>query len=175
MSAYKSDFLHVLAARGFIRQISEPETLDGRALASKLTGYIGLDCTAPSLHVGSLLPIMMLYWMQQTGHRPIALMGGGTTRVGRSVRQGRKPQDPHGSRHRAQSSPASARSSCASSEFGDGLGDAVMANNADWLNALNYIDFLRDVGRHFGQPHAQLRSVKLRLDRQSCRSSSSTT
>src|SRR5712692_4974154 len=82
MSAYKSDFLRVLAERGFISQVSEPEALDGRARNSALTGYIGFDCTAPSLHVGSLLPIMMLYWLQQTGHRPIALMGGGTTRVG---------------------------------------------------------------------------------------------
>ena len=82
MSAYKSDFLNILAERGFIHQISEPDVLDARALAGAITGYIGFDCTAASLHVGSLLPIMMLYWMQQTGHRPIALMGGGTTRVG---------------------------------------------------------------------------------------------
>src|SRR5580704_4535668 len=82
MSAYKSDFLNVLAGRGFINQVSEPEALDALALKSTVTAYIGFDCTAPSLHVGSLLPIMMLYWLQQTGHRPIALMGGGTTRVG---------------------------------------------------------------------------------------------
>ena len=82
MSAYKSDFLNVLATRGFIHQVSEPEALDALARKSTVTAYIGFDCTAPSLHVGSLLPIMMLHWMQQTGHRPIALMGGGTTRVG---------------------------------------------------------------------------------------------
>src|SRR5690242_4999833 len=82
MSAYKSDFLNVLAERGFIHQISEPETLDARSKAGAIAAYIGFDCTAASLHVGSLLPIMMLYWLQQTGHRPIALMGGGTTRVG---------------------------------------------------------------------------------------------
>ncbi len=82
MSTYKSDFLNVLAERGFIHQVSEPDALDARAKAGTITGYIGFDCTAASLHVGSLLPIMMLYWMQQTGHRPIALMGGGTTRVG---------------------------------------------------------------------------------------------
>ena len=82
MSAYKSEFLNILAERGFIHQISEPEALDAAAKAGSITGYIGFDCTAASLHVGSLLPIMMLYWMQQTGHRPIALMGGGTTRVG---------------------------------------------------------------------------------------------
>src|SRR5271169_748205 len=82
MSAYKSDFLNVLAERGFIHQVSEPEALDALACSSAITAYIGFDCTAPSLHVGSLLPIMMLYWLQQTGHRPTALMGGGTTRVG---------------------------------------------------------------------------------------------
>ena len=82
MSAYKSDFLNVLAERGFIHQVSEPEALDTLARTSTITAYIGFDCTAPSLHVGSLLPIMLLYWLQQTGHRPIALMGGGTTRVG---------------------------------------------------------------------------------------------
>ena len=82
MSAYKSDFLQVLAERGFIHQVSEPEALDAACGQSAITAYIGFDCTAASLHVGSLLPIMMLHWMQQTGHRPIALMGGGTTRVG---------------------------------------------------------------------------------------------
>ena len=82
MSAYKSDFLNVLADRGFIHQVSEPDALDPLAKSQAITAYIGFDCTAPSLHVGSLLPIMMLHWMQQTGHRPIALMGGGTTRVG---------------------------------------------------------------------------------------------
>src|SRR4051794_17085485 len=82
MTTYKSDFLRVLSERGFINQISEPEALDALALKSRITAYIGFDCTAASLHVGSLLPIMMLHWMQQTGHRPIALMGGGTTRVG---------------------------------------------------------------------------------------------
>ena len=83
MSAYKSDFLNVLAERGFIHQVSEPaEALDALACSSTITAYIGFDCTAASLHVGSLLPIMMLHWLQQTGHRPIALMGGGTTRVG---------------------------------------------------------------------------------------------
>ena len=82
MSTYKSDFLNVLAARGFIHQVSEPDALDALAREKAITAYIGFDCTAPSLHIGSLLPIMLLYWLQQTGHRPIALMGGGTTRVG---------------------------------------------------------------------------------------------
>ena len=82
MSAFKSEFLNVLSSRGFIHQVSEPDELDKLAKAGRITGYIGFDCTAASLHVGSLLPIMMLHWMQKTGHRPIALMGGGTTRVG---------------------------------------------------------------------------------------------
>jgi len=82
MSAYKSDFLNILAERGFIHQVSEPDVLDARLMAGTVTAYIGFDCTAPSLHVGSLVQIMMLYWAQQTGQRPIALMGGGTTRVG---------------------------------------------------------------------------------------------
>src|SRR6202161_3171178 len=82
MSTYKSDFLHVLSERGFIHQVSEPEALDALARSSTITAYIGFDCTASSLHIGSLLPIMMLHWLQETGHRPIALMGGGTTRVG---------------------------------------------------------------------------------------------
>ena len=82
MSAYKSDFLNVLATRGFIHQVSEPDALDQLAKSKPVTAYIGFDCTAPSLHIGSLLPIMMLHWLQQTGHRPIALMGGGTSMVG---------------------------------------------------------------------------------------------
>ena len=82
MSDFKSEFLDVLSRRGFIHQVSEPDALDRLAASSRLVAYIGFDCTAPSLHVGSLVQIIMLYWMQQTGHRPIALMGGGTTRVG---------------------------------------------------------------------------------------------
>ncbi len=148
MSDHKSDFLNVLASRGFIHQVSEPEKLDELARTGRLTAYIGFDCTAPSLHVGSLLPIMMLYWLQQTGHRPIALMGGGTTRVG----------DPSGKdESRRILTEADIAQNLASIKsifarfltFGDGAADGVMANNADWLNELNYIDFLRDVGRHF--------------------------
>jgi tyrosyl-tRNA synthetase len=166
MSAYKSDFLQVLADRGFIHQVSEPEALDARAQSAPLTAYIGFDCTAPSLHVGSLLPIMMLYWMQQTGHRPIALMGGGTTRVG----------DPSGKDESRRiltdddinRNLVGIRAIFAKFlKFGDGPRDAVMANNADWLNSLNYIDFLRDVGRHFSVNRMlAFDSVKLRLDRQ---------
>jgi tyrosyl-tRNA synthetase len=166
MSAYKSDFLNVLATRGFIHQVSEPEALDALAKSSRITAYIGFDCTAPSLHVGSLLPIMMLYWMQQTGHRPIALMGGGTTRVG----------DPSGKDESrriltdadiAQNLAGIHAAFMKFLKFGDGPTDAIMANNADWLNSLNYIDFLRDVGRHFSVNRMlSFDSVKLRLERQ---------
>ncbi len=166
MSAYKSDFLNVLASRGFIHQVSEPEVLDERARTSAITAYIGFDCTAASLHVGSLLPIMMLYWMQQTGHRPIALMGGGTTRVG----------DPSGKDESRRlltddiinDNLKGIRAIFAKFlKFEDAGGNAVMANNADWLNALNYIDFLRDVGRHFSVNRMlAFDSVKMRLERQ---------
>jgi tyrosyl-tRNA synthetase len=166
MSAYKSDFLNILAERGFIHQVSEPDALDARAMAGAITGYIGFDCTAASLHVGSLLPIMMLYWMQQTGHQPIALMGGGTTRVG----------DPSGkdeSRRILTDETIEQNLKGIRAIFSKFLkfegagGDAVMANNADWLNKLNYIDFLRDVGKHFSVNRMlSFDSVKMRLDRQ---------
>jgi tyrosyl-tRNA synthetase len=175
MSAYKSDFLNVLAQRGFIHQVSEPEALDKAAAEGAITAYIGFDCTAPSLHVGSLLPIMMLYWLQQTGHRPIALMGGGTTRVG----------DPSGKDESRRiltdeminqnlagiraifSKFLKFESQNGEAGLGENAGNAVMANNADWLNTLNYIDFLRDVGRHFSVNRMlAFDSVKLRLDRQ---------
>ncbi len=171
MNTYKSDFLNVLAARGFIHQVSEPDSLDALARSSPITSYIGFDCTAPSLHVGSLLPIMLLYWLQQTGHRPIALMGGGTTRVG----------DPSGKDESRRLLTDDAindnlkgiraifsrflRFADASAKAAEN--DAVMANNADWLNTLNYIDFLRDVGRHFSiNRMLAFDSVKLRLERQ---------
>ena len=166
MSPYKSDFLNVLSSRGFIHQVSEPEALDALARLSTVTAYIGFDCTAPSLHVGSLLPIMMLYWLQQTGHRPIALMGGGTTRVG----------DPSGkdeSRRLLTDAAINENLKGIRAVFAKFLtfesegGNAVMANNADWLNTLNYIDFLRDVGRHFSiNRMLTFDSVKLRLERQ---------
>ena len=166
MSTYKSDFLNVLASRGFIHQVSEPEALDALARSSTITAYIGFDCTAPSLHVGSLLPIMMLYWLQQTGHCPIALMGGGTTRVG----------DPSGkdeSRRLLTDELISENLKGIRAVFAKFLkfeaagGNAIMANNADWLNTLNCIDFLRDVGRHFSVNRMlAFDSVKLRLERQ---------
>ncbi len=164
MSAYKSDFLNVLAERGFIHQVSEPDALDQLANSQPITAYIGFDCTAASLHVGSLLPIMLLYWLQQTGHRPIALMGGGTTRVG----------DPSGkdeSRRILTDDMINENLKGIREIFSKFLkfegGNAVMANNADWLNSLNYIDFLRDVGRHFSVNRMlSFDSVKMRLDRQ---------
>ncbi len=166
MSTYKSDFLNVLADRGFIHQVSEPEALDELARKSTITGYIGFDCTAPSLHIGSLLPIMLLYWLQQTGHRPIALMGGGTTRVG----------DPSGKDESRRlltdevikENLKGIRAIFARFlKFEDADGNAIMANNADWLNTLNYIDFLRDIGRHFSiNRMLAFDSVKLRLERQ---------
>src|SRR5919206_2249937 len=166
MTAYKSDFLNVLAERGFIHQVSEPDALDQLAKSQAITAYIGFDCTAASLHIGSLLPIMMLHWMQQTGHRPIALMGGGTTRVG----------DPSGkdeSRRILTDEIINDNLKGIRAIFGKFLkfegagGNAIMANNADWLNTLNYIDFLRDVGRHFSVNRMlSFDSVKMRLDRQ---------
>ena len=171
MSAYKSDFLNVLAERGFIHQVSEPDALDQLAKSQPITAYIGFDCTAASLHIGSLLPIMMLHWMQQTGHRPIALMGGGTTRVG----------DPSGKDESRRiltdeminQNLVGIRAIFAKflkfegQDFDGKAGNAIMANNADWLNTLNYIDFLRDVGRHFSVNRMlSFNSVKMRLDRQ---------
>ncbi len=166
MSTYKSDFLNILSERGFVHQVSEPDVLDARAVTGTITAYIGFDCTAASLHIGSLLPIMMLYWLQQTGHRPIALMGGGTTRVG----------DPSGKDESRRiltdemidENLAGIRAIFSKFlKFEGAGGNAVMANNADWLNELNYIDFLRDVGRHFSVNRMlAFDSVKLRLERQ---------
>jgi len=185
MSAYKSDFLYVLASRGFIHQVSEPEALDALARSSAVTAYIGFDCTAPSLHVGSLLPIMMLYWLQQTGHRPIALMGGGTTRVGdpsgkdesrQLLTDGQIKKNLKGIRTIFDQflefeNPKGWWGFLARLQELLGLreksGNGIMANNADWLNTLNYVDFLRDVGRHFSVNRMlSFDSVKLRLDRQ---------
>jgi tyrosyl-tRNA synthetase len=166
MTTFTSDFLHTLWSRGFIHQVSGPDALDALARAGRITAYIGFDCTASSLHIGSLVQIMLLYWLQQTGHRPIALMGGGTTRVG----------DPSGKDESRRlltddiiaGNLAGIRAVFAKFlRFGEGPGDAAMANNADWLNSLNYIDFLRDIGRHFSVNRMlAFDSVKLRLDRQ---------
>ena len=166
MSTVKSDFLHELKARGFIHQSTDEAGLDRLARSERITGYIGFDCTAPSLHVGNLVSIMMLRKLQQAGHRPVVLIGGGTTKVG----------DPSGKDEaRKLLSDAEIAANVAGIEsvfrkflsFGHGQSDALMVNNADWLGALNYIDFLRDYGRHFSVNRMlTYDSVKLRLERE---------
>ena len=162
----KSDFLQVLLQRGFVHQCSDFSGLDEKALAGGLKAYIGFDCTAPSLHVGSLLPIMMLSWLQKTGGQPLPLMGGGTTRVG----------DPSGKdESRKLLTVEQINENKASIHkiferfltFGAGSADACMLDNADWLAGLNYIEFLRDVGRHFSVNRMlTMDSVKMRLQRE---------
>jgi len=166
MSQFKSDFLNILSERGFIHQISDPEGLDAQAKAGTITGYIGFDATATSLHAGSLVQIMMLRWMQKTGHKPIALMGGGTTKIG-------DPSFKDESRKLltveqiAHNLAGIKQVFTKFLSFGDGPTDARMANNADWLDHLNYIDFLRDYGVHFTiNRMLSFDSVKLRLDRE---------
>jgi tyrosyl-tRNA synthetase len=166
MSKLKSDFLQELAARGYIHQATDEAGLDLLARSERVTGYIGFDCTAPSLHVGNLLGIMMLRKLQQTGHRPIVLIGGGTTKVG----------DPSGKDEaRKLLSDTEIAANIAGIEqvfkkllsFSHGANDALMINNADWLDGLNYIDFLRDYGRHFSVNRMlTYDSVKLRLERE---------
>jgi tyrosyl-tRNA synthetase len=162
----KSDFLHILLERGFVHQCSDFPGLDEKALQGGLAAYIGFDCTAPSLHVGSLLPIMLLAWLQRTGGKPLPLMGGGTTRVG----------DPSGkdeSRKLLSIEQINVNKDSIRKiferflKFGDAPNDALMLDNADWLADLNYIDFLRDVGRHFSVNRMlTMDSVKMRLDRE---------
>jgi tyrosyl-tRNA synthetase len=166
MTAFKSDFLRVLSERGYIHQCSDPEGLDAAALLGPVATYVGYDCTGPSLHVGHLLSIMMLRWLQKTGHKPIALMGGGTTRVG----------DPSGKDEtrklltydEIEANKQSLRKVFARFlDFGEGSTGAIMPDNAEWLAPLNYIDFLRDVGRHFSVNRMlAFDSVKLRLERE---------
>lgn len=166
MSTVKSDFLRELQSRDYIHQCTDEAALDKLAQSEVITGYIGFDCTAPSLHVGNLISIMLLRKLQQTGHRPIVLIGGGTTKVG----------DPSGKDEtRKLLTDEQIDANIAGIEsvfskfltFGDGETDALLLDNADWLEALNYIDFLRDYGRHFsvnrmlGQD-----SVRLRLERE---------
>ncbi|MEI6557384.1 MAG: tyrosine--tRNA ligase [Rhodospirillaceae bacterium] len=166
MTPCRSPFLATLAARGFIDQCTDAAALDALALAGPVTAYIGFDCTASSLHVGSLVPIMMLRWLQRTGHKPIVLMGGGTTKVG----------DPSGKDESRQLlTDAQIAANMAGIRqvfskfltFGDGPTDALMVNNADWLDAISYIPFLREVGRHFTiNRMLSFESVKLRLERE---------
>ncbi len=166
MTEFKSDLMKVLAERGFIHQCSDPEGLDAMALRAPVVTYVGYDCTGPSLHVGHLLSIMMLRWLQKTGHKPITLMGGGTTRVGdpSGKDEGRKLL----SYEEIEANKQSIRQSFARFlDFGEGKTGAVMVDNAEWLAPLNYIDFLRDVGRHFSVNRMlSFESVKLRLERE---------
>jgi tyrosyl-tRNA synthetase len=166
MTAFKSSLLKLLDERGYIHQLTDGAALDPLAAKEVVTAYIGFDATAPSLHVGNLVSIMLLRRLQQAGHRPIVLMGGGTTKVG----------DPSGKdegRKLLTSAEIDANISSIRRvfehflAFGDGPSDAIMVNNADWLDGLHYIDFLRDVGRHFTiNRMLTFDSVKLRLDRE---------
>jgi tyrosyl-tRNA synthetase len=165
MAKYRSAFLNVLNERAFIHQCSDFAGLDALAARGEAVGYVGYDCTAPSLHIGNFLTIMMLYWLQQSGNKPITLVGGGTTRVG----------DPSGKdESRALRGVAEIEANKDSIkgvfakvlQYGVGNTDAVMLDNADWLTKLNYIDMLRDVGRHFSVNRMlSMDSVKLRLER----------
>src|SRR3979411_2164873 len=166
MTAFKSDFLNVLQERGFIHQISDPESLDELAARRELVAYIGFDCTAPSLHVGSMVQIMCLYWLQQTGNKPIALMGGGTTRVGDP--SGRDETRKILSYEEIDANKNNNKGTFSKLlRFGAGRTDAVMADNAEWLATLNYIEMLRDVGRYFSiNRMLTMDSVRLRLERE---------
>jgi tyrosyl-tRNA synthetase len=166
MPSFRSDFLRTLEERGFIHQISDPAGLDARAMSGPVTAYIGFDATAPSLHAGSLVQIMMLRWLQKTGHRPIVLMGGGTTKIG----------DPSGKdeSRKLLTDEAIAQNIAGIRSvferfltFGSGPNDAVMADNAEWLDELRWIPLLREVGRHFTVNRMlTFESVKLRLERE---------
>ncbi len=166
MTQFRSEFVQRLTERQFMHQCTDLDALDAKAADGLVTAYIGFDCTAPSLHVGSLVPIMLLRLLQKTGHKPIVLMGGGTTRVG----------DPSGkdeSRKLLDDEAIAANMAGIRSvferylTFGDGPSDAIMVNNADWLDDLNYISFLRDYGPHFTiNRMLTFDSVKLRLERE---------
>ena len=165
-TTYSSDFLRLLSERGYIHQTTDAEGLDTLASKEIVTGYIGFDATAPSLHVGSLVQIMMLRRMQQAGHKPIVLMGGGTTKVG----------DPSfKAEERKLLDEAAIAANIAGIRkafenfltFGDGPTDAVLVDNADWLDHLEYLPFLREVGRHFSVNRMlTFDSVQLRLERE---------
>ncbi|MES5488483.1 tyrosine--tRNA ligase [Bradyrhizobium sp. INPA03-11B] len=166
MTAFKSDFLNTLQERGFVHQCSDFEGLDALAAKGEATAYVGYDCTAPSLHIGNFLTMMMLYWLQQSGNKPITLMGGGTTMVG----------DPSGKDEtRAMRTVAEIEANKASIRgvfakvlrYGDGHSNAIMLDNAEWLTKLNWIEMLRDIGRHFSVNRMlTMDSVRLRLERE---------
>jgi tyrosyl-tRNA synthetase len=166
MTELKSDFLRVMNDRGYIHQCTDLQGLDAYASDNTVVCYVGYDCTADSLHVGSLVSIMMLRWLQKTGHKPIVLMGGGTTRVGDPT--GRDDARPVLTDEIIEANMAGIKKVFQQFlSFGDGPTDAVMVNNADWLDKLNYIEFLRDFGRHFSVNRMlAFDSVKLRLERE---------
>jgi tyrosyl-tRNA synthetase len=163
---FKSEFLRTLQARGYIHQITHPEELDAALTSGVVSAYIGFDATAPSLHVGSLIQIMMLRRLQQAGHRPVVIMGGGTTKVG----------DPTGKdASRPQLSDETIKANIASIKtvferfltFGDGPTDAILIDNDDWLSSYGYVEFLREYGTHFTVNRMlAFDSVKLRLERE---------
>jgi tyrosyl-tRNA synthetase len=166
MSKLASDFLRTLDERGFVHQGSDMAGLDGEAKSTRVTAYVGYDCTAPSLHVGHLLTIMMLHWLQRTGGKPIVLMGGGTTRVGDpsgrdETRRILSPDDIEANKQSIKSVFSRLL------DFGEAEAGAIMVDNAEWLTTLNYIEFLRDIGRHFSVNRMlSMESVKLRLERE---------
>ena len=162
----KSDFLHVMQERGFMKDCTDLERLDSVLQGGGVPAYIGFDCTAPSLHVGSLMQIMILRWYQKTGQKPIVLMGGGTTKVGdpSGKDESRKMLTVDDIKENQRGIFAVFEKYM---EFGDGPTDALMPDNAEWLDTLNYIDFLRDYGPHFTiNRMLTFDSVKQRLDRE---------
>ncbi|MGE3871854.1 MAG: tyrosine--tRNA ligase [Parvibaculaceae bacterium] len=166
MSKFSSEFLNTLSARGYVHQCSDFEGLDRLAARNEVNTYIGFDCTARSLHVGSLVQIMLLYWAQATGQKAIALMGGGTTRVGDPT--GRDESRKLLTVEEIEDNKRGIQSVFARFlKFGTGPADAIMVDNAEWLTRLNYIDMLRDIGRHFSiNRMLTMDSVKLRLERE---------
>ncbi|WP_315774653.1 MULTISPECIES: tyrosine--tRNA ligase [unclassified Bradyrhizobium] len=166
MTGFKSDFLNVLQSRGFIHQCSDFEGLDALAAKGQATAYVGYDCTARSLHIGNFLTMMMLYWLQQTGNKPITLMGGGTTMVGDP--SGKDETRAMRTVEEIEANKASIRGVFAKVlRYGDGATDAIMLDNAEWLTQLKWIEMLRDIGRHFSVNRMlTMDSVKLRLERE---------
>jgi len=164
--AFKSDFLKTLQSRGYIHQVTHPAELDEAASSGIVTAYIGFDATAPSLHVGSLIQIMMLRRLQQAGHKPVVLMGGGTTKVGDPT--GKDASRPQLTDETIQANIASIKTVFEKFlTFGDGPSDAVMVDNNDWLSKFGYVEFLRDYGTHFTiNRMLSFDSVKLRLERE---------
>lgn len=162
----KSDFLHVMIERGYMQDCTDLEALDAKLVAGVVPAYIGYDATAQSLHVGHLLNIMMLRWLQKTGHRPITLMGGGTTKIGDP--SFRADERPLLTAEQIGANIATIRGVFAKYlAYGDAASDAIMLDNAEWLDRLNYLTFLRDIGRHFSVNRMlSFDSVKSRLDRE---------